>query len=307
MPKGYCLFPQDLKVDEFLDDGQTSNLQRCPYRTRWKPYITKEGNKCCQRAYVPKLLRSADDPRVPETHVNFPDMPNPIVPVQLQKQPNPRGCASLDETSCRKNKRCRYLSEDVEPGLRPGQCRPRTWMPNRNCPEGSLCQPGGCTPKFVTRFNQAIPRVCSDNHRCVLPDSVAWKRSGCGRGSGDDLKNEYDGDDLKHNDDELPAYESDSEDLPGSSMIDFPHVIDGESSEDELPPYESDWDQEDEEDEKHEFEEVYLTPLPAPAPAPPLPAPAPPLPDLPPPPLSSSSSSSSDEVPLDTLFQELET
>ena len=63
-------------------------------------------------------------------------------------------------------------------------------MPNRNCPAGSRCLPGRCTPKFVKRCDREIPRVCSDKHRCVLPNTVAWKRSGCGEVVDDDLKHE---------------------------------------------------------------------------------------------------------------------
>lgn len=143
MPRGYCLYPQDTTVDEFLDDGKTPNPQRCPYRTRWKPYVTPPpaSNLCCQRAYVPKKARDdLNNSRIPPTHVNFTD----------ERLPAPS----------------------------PPQ-RPRVWTPNRNCPPGSLCLPGRCTSKFVKRFDREIQKVCSNKHRCVLPQSVAWKRSGC--------------------------------------------------------------------------------------------------------------------------------
>ncbi len=171
MPRGYCLYPQDTTVDEFLDDGKTPNPDRCPYRTRWKPYVTKEGNFCCQRAYVPKRARhDLNDSRIPETHLNFSD----ARPPKRDTAPNPQACASQGREACRANKRCEYVD---------GQCRPKTSTPTRNCPEGSRCLPGRCTPKFVKRFDREIERVCSDKYRCVLPDSVAWKRSGCGEGA----------------------------------------------------------------------------------------------------------------------------
>ena len=95
MPRGYCLYPQDTTVDEFLDDGKTPNPQRCPYRTRWKPYVTNPpaSNLCCQRAYVPKKDRyDLNDSRIPATHVNFIDER----PSRPHLPPNPRGCASHD-------------------------------------------------------------------------------------------------------------------------------------------------------------------------------------------------------------------
>ncbi len=211
MPRGHCLYPQDTTVDEFLDDGKTPNPQRCPYRTHWDPYVTPApaSRLCCKKTVVKQKLRyDPNNKDIPATHVNFTDErpPRPHLP------PNPRGCASQDEVACRKNKRCEYLDEDEEPGLIE-RCRPRILMPNRNCPPGSRCLPGRCTPKFVKRFDREIPRVCSDKHRCVLPNSVAWKRSGCGEvDDDDDLKNEdvppgdssaiNQDDDLKHNKDE---------------------------------------------------------------------------------------------------------
>lgn len=47
---------------------------------------------------------------------------------------------------------------------------------NRRCPHPliSICQ----------RENCPYPKVCSDRLRCVLPNKLAWRRSGCGRGGG---------------------------------------------------------------------------------------------------------------------------
>ena len=116
MPRGYCLYPQDTTVDEFLDDGKTPNPQRCPYRTHWDPYVTPApaSRLCCKKTVVKQKLRyDPNNKDIPATHVNFTDErpPRPHLP------PNPRGCASQDEVACRKNKRCRYLDEDKEPVL----------------------------------------------------------------------------------------------------------------------------------------------------------------------------------------------
>ena len=184
MPRGYCLYPQDTTVDGFFDDGKTPNPDRCPYRTRWKPYVTKAGNLCCQRAYVPKKDRyDLNDSRIPRTHLNFSDERPP----KRDTAPSPQACASQGREACRANKRCEYVSENKESGL-DRQCRPRTPTPTRNCPEGSRCLSGRCTPKFVKRFDREFQRVCSDKYRCVLPDSVAWKRSGCREGGGPGVK-----------------------------------------------------------------------------------------------------------------------
>ncbi len=108
MPRGYCLYPQNTDVNEFLDDGKTPNPARCPYRTRWKPYVGKPptNNRCCQRAYVPIQARSVpNDKWVPATHVNFSDERPPSRPLALQ---NPKSCINQNESACYRNRRCNY-------------------------------------------------------------------------------------------------------------------------------------------------------------------------------------------------------
>ena len=109
MPRG-CLYPQDLNEVEILDDG-TLNPKRCPYRTRWKPYLTSANHLCCQKHYVGKHNRANSRDRwTPKTHINFLDDRRP---------PN-------------------------RPPKKPHQI---TWLSNQRCPEGVQCQKGGCEPK----------------------------------------------------------------------------------------------------------------------------------------------------------------
>ncbi len=168
MPRGYCLYPQNTDVNEFLDDGKTPNPARCPYRTRWKPYIGKPptNNRCCQRAYVPIQARSVpNDKWVPATHVNFSDERPPSRPLALQ---NPKSCINQSESACYINNRCNY---DENRNV----CEPMEWKPNQNCPGGSICTNGNCVAK-MGKFGPR-ERGCSNKYRCVLKDGSAWHRS----------------------------------------------------------------------------------------------------------------------------------
>ena len=84
MPRG-CLYPQDLNEVEILDDG-TLNPKRCPYRTRWKPYLTSANHLCCQKHYVGKHNRANSRDRwTPKTHINFLDDRRPQKAFNVKK------------------------------------------------------------------------------------------------------------------------------------------------------------------------------------------------------------------------------
>ena len=168
MPRGYCLYPQNTDINEFLDDGKTPNPARCPYRTRWKPYVGKPptNNRCCQRAYV--RIKARADPNnkwIPATHVDFSDERAPRRPLALQ---NPKSCINQNESACYRNRRCNYDENH-------NVCEPMKWKPNQNCPGGSLCTNGNCVPKIGPSGSRE--RGCSDKYRCVLKDGAPWHRS----------------------------------------------------------------------------------------------------------------------------------
>ena len=142
MPRGFCFYPQKTDETKFLDGGDTLNPARCPYRSRWKPYVVKAPtfNLCCQKAYVP--IKKRADPLnkwIPATHEGFSDE---RVPAVHRLYPKPK-----------------FVN----------------WKPNSNCSEESICQTGNCQPKMGPTGPRA--RGCSDKYRCVLKDGGAWRRS----------------------------------------------------------------------------------------------------------------------------------